>query len=262
MKSPRFLAALAMAAVLTTGATTAHADFNQVGGNATNGQTPMQEAEKFDSNTTSPVDKLKLSAEGDIRVDGEFTKTINNFPTPTQDGRYLRVTMPIKMDFTYNVDTHTMVSAEGVVVNNSVHATNTGNGGSQAVITNEKIKMTLVDFENNTKGTTTMAAPVKFVESVSAANSNNEVLLPFALKLESATGAVTGYSIKNIQEKTTNVGSNLTNGIAPVEIPAGGTLKLKIEKIPGQNLGNKDLITNQTSLTSHNLKLKFEYDGK
>ena len=78
MKSPRFLAALAMAAVLTTG-TTAHAAFNQVGGNATNGQTPMQEAEKFDSNTTGTVDKLKLSAEGDIRVDGTFTKIINNF---------------------------------------------------------------------------------------------------------------------------------------------------------------------------------------
>ena len=256
MKSPRFLAALAMAAVLTTGATTAHASFQQVGGNSGNGQTPMQQTEKYDNTTTGPLTNPQaLQSEGDIRVDGTFTKTVNNFPTPTQDGRYLRVTMPIKMDFTYNVDTHLMTSAEGVVTNNSVHVTDTSSGNPK--IENQKIKMSIVDFEDSNNGIATMNAPIKFVESIEA-NNSSDIQLPFALKLESATGVVSGYSIKTIKDKT----AGSANTIKPIEIAENSSLKLKIDKIPGQNLGNEDLITNQTSLTSHSLKLKFEYAGK
>lgn len=252
MKSPRFLAALAMAAVLTTGATTAHAAFTQTGGNSNNGQTPMQKADEYKADLTN-LPNQKLEADGDISVDGRFTKTVNNFPKPDKDGHYLRVTMPIKMDFTYDVDTDTMTSAEGVVVNNSVHATNTS---TQQKLNPKKVTMTLVDFADNTKGTSTMTSGVEFVTDVNASTTTDKVLLPFELKVESKTGQVQNYSIANIQKK-----ASANNGIAPITIEPDSTLKLKIDKISGQSLGNTDLITNQTSLTSHSLKLKFEYDG-
>ena len=251
MKSPRFLAALAMAAVLTTG-TTAHAAFTEVTGSGANGQTPIQQGENIDPTmAASPLDM-----QGDIKVEGTFTKRINNFPTPTTQGRYLRVTMPIKMDFTYDVDTHDMKSADAVVTNNSVLAKNNTSSGLD--ITDEKIEMTVLNFEKNDKGTNTMAAPIKFVQDVQAALAADpanakKVLLPFELQMTSQTGTLTPYSLETI------VDNSIT--LAPIEIPARGTVKLKLDKIPGQVLGNDQLLDKHTSLTSHNLKLKFEYKG-
>lgn len=251
MKSPRFLAALAMAAVLTTG-TTAHAAFNQVGGSATNGQIPMQEAEEFD-----PTSGATLDATGDISLDGTFTKRINNFPTPTTDGHYLRITMPIKMDYTYDVDTNVMQSTDMVVTNNSVHATQTGQA-STTQLDYKKVKMTIVDFKENAQGITTMTPNVKFVEDVAkeALNDKNNVLLPFELQVKSPSGSVDNFSIQKIQAPTTG---STTNGLNPIEIAPNSALTLKLEQINGQTIGNKDLISQQTSKTSHNLKLKFEY---
>lgn len=250
MKSPRFLAALAMAAVLTTG-TTAHAAFNQVGGSATNGQTPMQEAQEFNANNTN------LNVEGDISLDGTFTKTINNFPTPTQDGHYLRITMPIKMDYTYDVDTNVMQSTDMVVTNNSVYATNTNQ--TPATLEYKKVKMTIVDFKKNDKGITTMAPNIKFVEDAAteALTDKDNVLLPFELQVKSSSGSVDNISIEKIQVPTG--GGSATNGLNPIEIAPNSALTLKLEQINGQTIGNKDLISQQTSKTSHNLKLKFEY---
>lgn len=254
MKSPRFLAALAMAAVLSTGIT-AHAAFNQVGGSATNGQTPMQEAEEFDPTSGATLSKT-LEAQGDISLDGTFTKRINNFPTPTTDGHYLRVTMPIKMDYTYDVDTNVMQSTDMVVTNNSVYATNTSQ--KPATLDYKKVKMTIVDFKENTQGITTMAPKVKFVEdAVTAATTDKDnVLLPFELQVKSSSGSVDNISIQKIQVPANGNG---TNGLNPIEIAPNSALTLKLEQINGQTIGNKDLISQQTSKTSHNLKLKFEY---
>ena len=253
MKSPRFLAALAMAAVLTTG-TTAHAAFNQVGGSATNGQTPMQEAEEFNATNTN------LNVEGDISLDGTFTKRINNFPTPTTDGHYLRITMPIKMDYTYDVDTNVMQSTDMVVTNNSVHATTQTSNPQTPNLDYKRVKMTIVDFKENAKGINTMTPNIKFVEDVvtAAASDNQNVLLPFELQVKSSSGSVNNYSIEKIQT-TANGGSGATNGLNPIEIAPNSALTLKLEQINGQTIGNKDLISQQTSKTSHNLKLKFEY---
>lgn len=255
MKSPRFLAALAMAAVLTTG-TTAHAAFNQVSGSGANGQTPVQQADEHDPNTNNTP--ASLNATGDIRVDGEFTKTITNLPTPTQDGRYLRVTMPIQVNFTYDVDTNDMKSAEGKIINSSVFVSGSNTGAQK--IEPQNIKMSIVDFEDKTNGVSTMRTPIEFVESVDLNLHQNAVQLPFEVKVESSTGKVTNHSIKTIREKITNGAT--ANSLKPIEIAAGDTLKLTIGKINGQNIGNGNLIDQQTSLTSHNLKLKFEYDGK
>ena len=252
MKSPRFLAALAMAAVLTTGATTAHASFQQVTGSGANGQTPMQEVDLHDPATSPNSPNQALEAQGDIQVDGKFTKSVNNFPKPDKDGRFLRVSMPIKMDFTYDVDNHMMTSAEGVITNNSVHVTGTG---SNQVIEDQEIKMTLVDFADAKNGISTMGPDIEFVDSVNT-NNKDKVQLPFELNIDSATGNVAKYSLKRITEIK---GSQPLNAI---DIAKNSSVKLKIGKINGQNIGNEELITQHTSLTSHSLKLKFEYAGK
>ena len=254
MKSPRFLAALAMAAVLATG-TTAHAtvtkgDFKEVSTGA-NGQASMLQADVH-KDVLNTGDKIE--AEGDIRVDGKFTKTINNFPTPTQDGHYLRVTMPIKMDFTYDVDNDIMTAAQGTVVNNSVHATGTSpSGPNNPTLTPKKVSMSIVGFENSAVGTQNLNDKVEFVnDAVTTAGPGRSVQLPFQLNITGKNGAnVTNYTIKNIKDKHQD--------IKPIVILENSAIKLELDKIPGQSIANADLITNQTSLTSHNLKLKFEY---
>ena len=256
MKSPRFLAALAMAAVLTTGvSTTAHASLS--GGNSSNGQVPLRQIDEHEPNVsgTQPQD---LNADGEIRVDGEFKKTITNFPAPTENGRYLRVSMPIQINFTYDVDTHDMKSAEGRIINSSVYVTDVQTP-QQTKVEPQKIKMSIVDFEDRTNGISTMRQPIEFVETIDL-KDKTKVQLPFEVKLESSTGTITNHSIKAIRAKTAN--GNTTNTLSPITIAAGDTLKLTIDKIKGQNIGNGDIIDQDTSITSHNLKLKFEYDGK
>ena len=257
MKSPRFLAALAMAAVLTTGVTTtAHASLS--GGNSSNGQVPLRQIDEHEPNVsgTQPQD---LNADGEIRVDGEFKKTITNFPAPTKDGRYLRVSMPIQMNFTYDVDTNDMKSAEGRIINSSVFVSGSAPSSGPQKLEPQAIKMSIVDFEDQTNGISTMRQPIEFVETIDL-KDKSKVQLPFEVKLESSTGTITNHSIKTIRAKTAN--SNTTNTLSPITIAAGDTLKLTIDKIKGQNIGNGDIIDQDTSITSHNLKLKFEYDGK
>ena len=257
MKSPRFLAALAMAAVLTTGATTAHASFQQVTGSGANGQTPMQQVDLHDTATAPSSPTKTLDVQGDVQVDGTFTKSINNFPKPDKDGRFLRVSMPIKMDFTYDVDTHMLTSAEGVITNNSVHVTGTGNN---QVIEDQEIKMTLVDFADAKNGISTMGPDIEFVDSVNT-KDKDKVQLPFELSIDSATGNVAKYSLKRITEIKDSHGQ-VANPINAIDIAKNSSVKLKIGKINGQNIGNEELITQNTSLTSHSLTLKFEYAGK
>ena len=258
MKSPRFLAALAMAAVLTTGVT-AHAsvgDFTEVTTGA-NGQQPMLKADIHEATLNSGQ---TIDAEGEIRVDGKFTKTINNFPTPTENGHYLRVTMPIKMDFTYDVDSDIMTSAQGTVVNNSVEATGIlNNQPNTGVLTPKKVKMSIVDFADSAMGTQNMNDDVKFVTN--ADGSTGKVELPFQLYVTGTNGQqIRDYSIAKIKENAEAVKLNpLANAINPIEIDPNTSVKIEINKIQGQKIGNKELITNQTSLTSHSLKLKFEY---
>ena len=268
MKSPRFLAALAMAAVLTTGVTTtAHASGGQLpqlsapgkftpdSGNNVNGQTPMQKSEVADPNTTGAISQ-HLNTSGDIEVNGEFKKTINNFPTPDKEGRYLRVTMPIQMNFTYNVDNNDMKSAQGVITNSSVLATK--DTSSQTIKTEfQKVTMTIAGFEDSNNGIATMdKAKTEFVDSVNK-NDKTKIQLPFALKIDSPNGHVATHSLKRIKEVN---GSN--NALPTIDIEGNSTLTLEIDKINGQRLGNPELITDHTTLTSHNLKLKFEYTGK
>ena len=258
MKSPRFLAALAMAAALTTGVTTtAHAALG--GGNATTGQTPNKQIEKIDSNTNGSISPDLKDVESDIEINGEFIKTINNFPAPTQQGRYLRVSMPIQINFTYNVDNHKVTSAQGVVSNQSVYAIEDTQHPGTLKTEFQPIKMTLAGFEKSATGQNTMGKNVKFVETVDTVADKDNIQLPLELNIDSSTGPVKEYNLKTIEDFGKQVGG-IT--IPEIVIDPNTNLTLTIDKINGQNLGNEHLLTNHTTLTSHNLKLKFEYAGK
>lgn len=256
MKSPRFLAALAMAAVLTTGVTTtAHAavtpgTFTPVGGSTATGQLPMQEAEVIET-PAGAKPHADLHTSGDIEINGTFTKTVTTFPTPTEEGRYLRVSMPIKMDFTYNIDNDTMQSAKGTILNKSVYATrNSGN------ITTEyqNIKMTIQDYEDNAKGISTMdLTKIEFVDNTTTNPNANKLQLPLQLKVDSQTGTIKTYSLKSLQKPAVK---------PEIKINGNSSLTVEIDKIAGKSAGNTDILTDASTKTSHNLKLKFEYDGR
>ena len=257
MKSPRFLAALAMAAVLTTGvSTTAHATvtpgkFTPVGGTTVTGQLPMQEAEVIETHAgAKPHQGLHTS--GDIEINGTFTKTVTTFPKPTEAGRYLRVSMPIKMDFTYNIDNDTMQSAKGTILNKSVYATD--NGGGNITTEYQNIKMTIEDYEKNAKGISTIdLSKVEFVDDTTTNPSANKLQLPLQLKVDSQTGTIKTYSLKSLQKPVNK---------PEIKINGNSSLTIEIDKIAGRSAGNTDVLTDASTKTSHNLKLKFEYTGK
>lgn len=259
MKAPKFIAAMAIAAVLSSGVAPAYADFNPDTGNANNGNATMQKTEKKDT-TTPPTQTMSkpLEAQGDIKVEGEFTKTINSFPTPSQDGRYLRVTMPIKMDYTYNVDNHQMKAAQGTITNNSVHVeTQSGSPGTQIVL-DQPIKMHLVDVAQSGVGSTN-TFDSEFVDTIKGVNTNNpnKVHLPFKLSITTGSSKPIEYNLKAIETASQN-----NNKLQPIDIQAGSNVQLEIGLINGEKIGNEKLITQGQSVTNHSLKLKFEYAGQ
>lgn len=253
MKAPKFIAAMAIAAILSSGAAPSYAaKFTPDAGNGSNGQTPMQSVNHFDGTNNGSVPQM--DAEGDIEVSGEFTKVINNFPTPDQEGRYLRVTMPIKMDFKYDVDKDQMTSAVATITNNSVYAENANGLGQPLVETPQSIDMTFVSMlENGTGNSNTIKT--EFVDKTTN-NADDKVKLPFKLSVTSAGNTVNDYNLTRIKD------NGNTQSIPAIKIPGNGTVQLELKNIDGQVVGNKDLIKDKTSLTSHNLKLKFEYKGK
>ena len=262
MKSPRFLAALAMAAVLTTGATAHAASFQQITGSGANSQQPMQEVDSHDPSMPGhPMDQSKSTATGDVEVNGTFTKTVNNFPAPTQQGRYLRVTMPIKMDFAYNVDNSTMTSAQGTITNKSVLATQNVSNPNKMDTEYQKVKMTILGYEDSKNGVSTVDLnKIKFVDYVDQ-NDTTHIQLPFELRIEASKGQqVDTYTLRRIQD--INNGGTNNNPIPEIEIDENSALQLEIDQIQGQSIGNPDLLANGATKTSHNLKLKFEYAGK
>lgn len=258
MKAPKFISAMAIAAILSSGVAPAYADFTKDTGNLVNGQPSMQSTDKKDNTNANPAN---LNDEGEITINGAFNKIINNFPTPTDPGRYLRVTMPIKMDFTYDVDNHQMISAPGTVVNNSVYVPqNVGGVGSAPTPEDQPIKMSLVDVIANGNGSTN-DIETEFVDNVDASgidtNHQGKVVLPFKLNIISGGQVTESHNLTAVKKP---ISSN--NNIQPINIPASSSIQLKLDLIQGQKVGNTDLIKKATSLTSHNLKLKFEYAGK
>ena len=257
MKAPKFISAMAIAAILSSGVAPAYANSTNNSGNLVNGQPSMQNINKEELLSNGNTNKPNSDAE--IEINGTFNKIINNLPTPTDPGRYLRVTMPIKMDFTYDVDNNQLISAPGTVVNNSVYVPQGGLQTSE----DQPIKMSLVDVITNGNGKTN-DIETTFVDSVATngidTTNQDKVVLPFKLNVLKGGNVVEGHNITAIQAKN-NTGKN-GNTISPITIPASSSIQLKLDLIAGQKVGNTNLINKATSLTSHNLKLKFEYTGK
>lgn len=235
MKMKKIAAMMALATMLTSGVT-AHADVQQ-GANHTqildgfaadlqNGQIPSQSSE--------------------IEINGTFNKQATNLPDPQNDGHYLYVTMPIKLDFTYDVDTDVMVSPEGKIMNQSFYAENTN---QNANITPKKVKMTIENLTKNIGGTNSL--DLKFVDQVNPTDKA-KVQAPFKLSILDENGvSIISHNLSEIEN----------NGVRnnPITINEDQTVKLKLEKITGQTLGNKELIQQGSEVTSHALELKFEY---
>lgn len=242
MKMKKILSMLTLATVLSSGVVAHAAGFTQ----DSNGN---QSGWEYKEATATDMPK---ALEGEIEINGKFEKTINNLPTPDKDGRYLRVTMPIKMDYTYNVDSDQMVSAESSIINESLYATNvTTNGGANATLEPQAIKMQIVSLEDGTNGT--MTPDVKFV-SVVDSNVTDKVQLPFKLSITKSGSHVAEYNLSDLYQN-----SQVTRVI---DVGASEKLQLQFKLIDGQKLGNGNLIDQPTSLTNHKLKMKFEYAGK
>ena len=242
----KIIAAMAIATVLSSTASISHAtnDFKIDTGNGGSGQQATQSAQTTSATaTTTPK-----SVQGDIEIDGIFSKTITNFPTPDKDGRYLRVTMPIKMDYAYDVDTNTMTAANGLIQNNSVYATSTST--VKPKLEPQPVKMTLEDIKLTSNST--IGSNIKFVDRVDA-NDKTNIQLPFQLTVNGPATTVKNINLTTIESK--KVSDQFT-------IQGGSNLQLQLGLIPGQIVGNTDLITNAKTRTSHNLTLKFEYIGK
>lgn len=241
MNMKRIVAMMALATVLSSGVT-AHAavGFNQ------NASTNTQEAESFLDTTQTP-DGMPDQAEGKIEINGTFKKIITNFPEAEKDGRYLNVSMPIKMDFEYNADTKMLTSAQGTILNGSVHAENIQNG--QGTITPQPIEMSFIGLDAD--ATNANNDLIEFVNTVDTTNTD-KVQVPLRMKLSNKGTVVNNYTLKDINE----------NNTSPIAIGEGDNVQLEFELVPGQTVINEDLLTTDITTTKHSLNLRFEYIGK
>lgn len=244
----RIIAAMTIATVLSSSVSISHAtsDFKIDTGNAGTGQQATQSAQTTASTTGNTTPK---SVSGDIEINGIFNKTITNLPTPDKDGRYLRVTMPIKMDYIYDVDTNKMTVANNALIqNNSVLATSTGT--TNATLTPQPVKMTLEDIKLTSNSTAN--AQIKFVNRVDPAEKNY-VQLPFKITVDGPSTNVKDVNLKTIESSGTK---------EEFTIQGSSNLSLTLGLITGQVIGNPDLIDKAQTQVSHDLTLKFEYIGK
>ena len=122
MKAPKkVIAVMAMATLLGSGAGQAFAsDFK------TNTGVPGQEASQTAEKKHDLGNTEELSVTGDIDVNGIFRRRVTSFPERFENGEYLQVTMPISLNYTYNLDTNVLESAKGNVINESVYVENRG----------------------------------------------------------------------------------------------------------------------------------------
>ncbi|MDB8550938.1 hypothetical protein [Turicibacter sanguinis] len=178
---------------------------------------------------------------GQIEINGTFNKTVSNIPTPTQDGKYLIVTMPLSMNYTYDADSDTLTGSTGQIENRSVKV------DSQQP-TYQPIIMRVVDL---VKGAHTTNAEVKFISTPDTADAAT-IQVPLQLSLS-------GASVTNQVIHFANIKSNL---IGNIDIAANTNVKMDIEEIPGQKVYNTHLIDQNTAVAKHDLKFEFEYNGQ
>lgn len=235
MKMKKIIAMMALATMLTSGVT-AHAFVHDGSG--------IQVGEGFNAD----ADQLQ-ELQGEIEINGEFKKSVSNLPDPTEDGHYLRVTMPIKMDFSYDADLNAFISVNNAkITNESVHAENVKNGVAGGTITPKKIKVYLDGLDESNTGSADGNKLIKFVDQYDA-NANDKVQVPLELKITGKGNAVTSYSF-----------ATLENGVTtPIQVDENGALGLELGLKPGEEIHNKELLTKDITATKHALTLRFEY---
>ncbi len=233
--------ALATLLVAAAGTQTAQAaltpDFNHNAGNNT-----QAGGAKHPANSGTPT-----TADGEIEINGTFTKTVTNLPTPTQDGSYLIVAMPISMSYTYNADSGDLVGSKGAVQNHSVKVDN----GST---TNQPIKMRVLGLDYRSH---TTDVPVKFVSQYDP-KITNQIQVPLQLSLQASGANSVVYSFAELD--TTSNNTNLAS--TEINIPENTNVSVSIEPIPNQQVKNEHLIQKASSTAGHTLKFQFEYAGQ
>ena len=228
MLSSMALATLLVAAAGTTSAQAATFDYTAPNGGQLGGV----------DMTTNPQNLL-----GDIEINGTFNKTVTNIPTPSNDGSYLIVTMPISMNYVYDADNDTLAGSQGVIENLSVKVENSGQ-----TTTAQPIKMRLVGLDAKNSNPN---LPVKFVTTHDVTDTTN-IQVPLQLTLSGPSiSTPIFYPFSTISANTTG----------EINIAAGTNVNMKIEQIQGEKVQNTHLITQGTTVAKHDLKFEFEYAG-
>lgn len=244
MKAPKkVITAMAMAALLGGTAVPAFAAGNPVGFTTTtgvNGQDPLQTSKQYQK------DKANLEeAIGDIQVNGEFTRTINNFPTETEEGHYLQVTMPISLNYTYNLDKETLTSAKGKITNESVSLTKGDDGTKKQPA---PVKMSVVELIETGKS----ISDIEYVDNIDPDSENVQV--PFELVLTKNGKEFKNIHLASIKSQNENANSFTIEGNTDVDITIG--------QIANQKVTDKiKKLEGKTASMGHKVKMKFEYLG-
>lgn len=249
----KMLSSMALGALFVAAAGTQTAmasDFSIDTGNASQGAQATQSAIIEGGKDAIGANNPAPTASGDIQINGSFTKTITNLPDPTEEGRYLRVTMPIQMNYSYDVDTNNFTGATGTILNQSVYATETQPNSGVFDLEPQPIQMSFVGLSDGT--TTTTDAPVEFVNKIDPTDLTN-IQLPLQFALSGQSTQAKAYTFNDIQ-------TNSVNDI--VQIQGNSSVQLGIELISGETVGNTDLIQKALSQATHDLHLQFEYVGK
>lgn len=190
-----------------------------------------------------------LSAYGDIEINGYFNKAAVTLPTPEEEGHYLRVQMPIKMDFTYDVDTKAFIAANGAIINQSVKATD-----NNGVLTFEDkaVDAYLVGLEATSVNTTGLT-PV-FVSNTTTAASATELQLPLNLEFSGVSGTTKTVTMKNVEEEIDDKDYYEIGRIQP-----GASIGVAISQIQGSEFTNADQLPQGQSKVQYNMSMLFEY---
>ena len=240
MKAPKkVITAMAMAALLGGTAVPAFADGDFKTSTGVPGQDPLQTALKKQELNQGD----KLTVQGDIEVNGNFTRKINNFPEETQDGHYLQVTMPISLNYTYNLDTDVMQSAKGTVTNESVYVQNVKD--SDTIVEGKSVNMSFVKLDVTNRNDN-----MEYVNDIT--ERDDKVQLPFQVVVTKEGKSVREIPLASIVEQ--NEGKNT------IEIKPNTDLQLEIKKIGSLNVQDKgDILSGETASIGHKMIMKFEY---
>ena len=244
MKAPKkVITAMALATILGGATVPAHAEFvrDAVSAN-TNPATQTSNNFSADANTT-------IEENGNITINGVFSKMVSTLPDPVDAGHYLRVTMPLTLDFTYDLDSNKMQSPDNTnVVNNSVEVKAApAQGGTKETI-EKQVKVSFIGLNENNLGANTINDKVEFVKVADKSAHPGKVQLPFELSINDGQEK---YSLAAIK------GNEVANN--PLTIKAGASMNLKLQKIEGQEVANAGVVKLDKSTTSHSLEMRFEY---